>query len=71
MILENLKQYVLLVTKLKVILLVCTWKTMNVLYECIKKFKSKAKPQNGSNLKKVKEDVLNSAMELLKEEKLF
>ena len=32
----------------------------------IKEFKTKTKPQHDSNLKKVKEEVLNSAMTLLK-----
>ena len=35
-------------------------------YLAIKKFKTKTKPQNNSNLKRIKEDVINSAMALLK-----
>ena len=38
----------------------------NHLAKYIKEFKIKTKPQNNSNLKKVKEDVINSAMTLLK-----
>ena len=38
----------------------------NHLAKYIKEFKIKTKPQNNSNLKKVKEDVINSAMALLK-----
>ena len=33
----------------------------NHLEKYIKEFKTKAKPQNNSNLKKVKQDVINSA----------
>ena len=38
----------------------------NYLAKYIKEFKTKTKPQNNSNLKNVKEEVINSAMELLK-----
>ena len=38
----------------------------NRLAKCIKKCKTKKKAQNNSNLKKVKEDLLNSTMALFK-----
>ena len=38
----------------------------NKLAKYIKEFKTKTKPQNNSNLKEVKEDVVNSAMTLPK-----
>ena len=41
----------------------------NHLIRYIKEFKSKAKPPNNSNLRKVKDDISNSAMAFLKEEK--
>ena len=42
----------------------------NHLEKHIKEFKTKTKPQNNSNLKKVKEDVINSAMALHKEREI-
>ena len=42
----------------------------NKLARYIKEFKTKTKPQNNSNFKKVKEDVFNSAMVLLKGRKM-
>ena len=38
----------------------------NYLAKYIKEFKTKTKPQNNSNFKKVKEDVINIAITLLK-----
>ena len=74
MILKDLKQYLFLVMKLEIILLnniinmhVGNDKN-NHLAKYIKEFKMKARPQKDSKLKKkkVKEDVLNSAMTLVK-----
>ena len=42
----------------------------NHLVNYIKEFKSKTRPQHDSNLKKVKEDILNSATALLKRRKM-
>ena len=42
----------------------------NKLAKYIKEFKTKTKPQNNSNLEKVKEDVLNIAMAFLKGRKM-
>ena len=39
---------------------------INHLAKYIKEFKSKARPQHDSNMKKVKADALNSAMALIK-----
>ena len=41
----------------------------NHLRKHIKEFKTKTKPQNNSNLKKVKEDVIDMQWHFLKEEK--
>ena len=62
MILENLKQYVFLVVKLEIALLI--WTSKMIKY--IKEFKTETKPQNNSNINKVKEEVIVSAMALFK-----
>ena len=59
MILENLKQYVLFVITM-------SNDEINHLAKYIKESKSKARLQHDSNMKKVKEDVSNSAMALIK-----
>ena len=68
MILENLKQYVLLVISMEIILLIWIWQTINktTRQNILKNLNCKRRPQTDSKLKKLKEDVLNSATALLK-----
>ena len=66
MILENLKQYVFLIIRNNIINMYKENDEQNHLARYIKEFETKAKPQSNSNFKKVKEDVINSAMVILK-----
>ena len=66
MILENLKQYVFLIIRNNIIDMYKENDEQNHLARYIKEFKTKAKPQSNSSFKKVKEDVINSAMVILK-----
>ena len=71
--LEKLKQYVFCVLGNEIgnniINMYKSNDEQNHLTKYIKEFKTKTKPQNNSNLKKVKEDVINMQWHFLKEEK--
>ena len=67
MIFENLQQYVLWVIELWNLLLICTWQMINkTIWQSILKYIKQDKTTTKLWLIKVKEDILNSALALLK-----
>ena len=72
MILENLKQYVFLVMKLEIILLICIWQMMNktIWQSTVKNLNLKQNHKIIIIKKKVKENIINSAVAPLKGRKI-